>query len=413
MDRYTVISADCHGGGAIADYRPYLPSHGPRRLRRVARPTFENPYDDLEGDDAGRNWDSDRRLAELEADGVVAEVIFPNTIPPFFPQASLVHQPPARRRRRPRAALGRACGPTTAGSPTSAPRHPGRRAGIAQILLARRRRRGRRDPLGGRGRAHRRRAAARRAARARACRRCTRPTTSRSGGVRGARPAGQPPHRQRVARLRRLPRGQGRCSSSRSRGGPTGRCGSSSSSGVMERHPTLQFVFTEQGTAWLPEQLATPRLLRRPHVAARPARRSTMFGADVMSRLSLKPSEYWARQCHVGSSFIRRHEVAAAPRGRRRPDHVGQRLPPPRGLLAVLPRAPAARVRRRARRRGARRWSAATRPRVYGFDLDALAPVAARVGPLVDEVARPLAADDIPAEALRCPAFALGRGTSR
>ena len=25
----------------------------------------------------------------------------------------------------------------------------------------------------------------------------------------------------------------------------------------MERHPTLQFVFTEQGTAWLPEQLAT------------------------------------------------------------------------------------------------------------------------------------------------------------
>ena len=28
--------------------------------------------------------------------------------------------------------------------------------------------------------------------------------------------------------------------------------------------------------------------------------------------------------------------------------------------------------------------------RVYGFDLDALAPVAARVGPLVDEVARPL-----------------------
>src|SRR3712207_9293504 len=26
-------------------------------------------------------------------------------------------------------------------------------------------------------------------------------------------------------------------------------------SGVMERHPSLQFVFTEQGTAWLPEEL--------------------------------------------------------------------------------------------------------------------------------------------------------------
>ena len=44
--------------------------------------------------------------------------------------------------------------------------------------------------------------------------------------------------------------------------------------------------------------------------------------------------------------------------------------------------------------------------RVYGFDLDALAPVAAQIGPTVDEVARPLETDEIPAEALRCPAFA-------
>ena len=34
------------------------------------------------------------------------------------------------------------------------------------------------------------------------------------------------------------------------------------------------------------------------------------FGGDVMKRLSLKPSEYFARQCHLGSSFIRQHEVA-------------------------------------------------------------------------------------------------------
>jgi seryl-tRNA(Sec) selenium transferase len=27
-------------------------------------------------------------------------------------------------------------------------------------------------------------------------------------------------------------------------------------SGVMERHPDLQFVFTEQGTAWIPDELA-------------------------------------------------------------------------------------------------------------------------------------------------------------
>ncbi len=45
---------------------------------------------------------------------------------------------------------------------------------------------------------------------------------------------------------------------------------------------------------------AHARLLPGPHVPRRPARRSTSFGAEVMSRLSLKPSEYWARQCHVG-----------------------------------------------------------------------------------------------------------------
>jgi hypothetical protein len=45
--------------------------------------------------------------------------------------------------------------------------------------------------------------------------------------------------------------------------------------------------------------------------------------------------------------------------------------------------------------------------RVYGFDLDALAPVVSRIGPTVAEVAEPLPASDIPGDALRCPAFAL------
>jgi hypothetical protein len=45
--------------------------------------------------------------------------------------------------------------------------------------------------------------------------------------------------------------------------------------------------------------------------------------------------------------------------------------------------------------------------RLYGFDLDALAPVASRVGPEVSSVAEPLDASDIPADALRCPAFAI------
>ena len=39
--------------------------------------------------DRDRNWDSDRRLEETESNGIVAEVLFPNTIPPFFAQSNL------------------------------------------------------------------------------------------------------------------------------------------------------------------------------------------------------------------------------------------------------------------------------------------------------------------------------------
>ena len=39
--------------------------------------------------------------------------------------------------------------------------------------------------------------------------------------------------------------------------------------GVMERHPSLQFIFTEQGSAWVPRKLIRPRLLPRPHEQGR------------------------------------------------------------------------------------------------------------------------------------------------
>ena len=41
-----------------------------------------------------RNWDNDQRISEQDGQGVVAEVVFPNTVPPFFPSSSLVSRPP-------------------------------------------------------------------------------------------------------------------------------------------------------------------------------------------------------------------------------------------------------------------------------------------------------------------------------
>ncbi len=41
-----------------------------------------------------RNWDDDRRDADQLADGVVGEVLFPNTVPPFYPGFVLFAAPP-------------------------------------------------------------------------------------------------------------------------------------------------------------------------------------------------------------------------------------------------------------------------------------------------------------------------------
>jgi hypothetical protein len=70
-DNYVVISADCHGGASIAGYKPFLASRYHDAFDAWAA-DFENPYDDNTGPDADRNWSSERRLREMEADGVVA-----------------------------------------------------------------------------------------------------------------------------------------------------------------------------------------------------------------------------------------------------------------------------------------------------------------------------------------------------
>ena len=208
MDRYTVISADCHGGGAIADYRPYLPStlHDDFDAWRAA---FDNPYDDLEGDD-GRPQLGQRPPPAPSSRPTASS---PRSSSRTRSRRSSRRPRSCTSRRRPTPATspcaGTGCGPTTAGSPTSARRRPGRRAGIAQILLH--------DVdaavaevrwAAGR-RADRRRAAARHAARVGPAAAVRARLRAALGGVRGARRCRQPPHRQRVARLRRLPRGQG------------------------------------------------------------------------------------------------------------------------------------------------------------------------------------------------------------
>src|SRR5260221_7872254 len=42
------------------------------------------------------NWDSAKRTAFAEAEGIAAEVLFPNTAPPFFPSGMVSAHPPLR-----------------------------------------------------------------------------------------------------------------------------------------------------------------------------------------------------------------------------------------------------------------------------------------------------------------------------
>jgi predicted TIM-barrel fold metal-dependent hydrolase len=92
-DRYTIISADCHAGGSHAAYREYL---DPKFLDDFDawRGKYKNPYKDLGDTRRLRNWDNEMRNSQQEADGVTAEVVFPNTVPPFFPSFVLFAKPP-------------------------------------------------------------------------------------------------------------------------------------------------------------------------------------------------------------------------------------------------------------------------------------------------------------------------------
>jgi predicted TIM-barrel fold metal-dependent hydrolase len=92
-ERYTIISADTHAGGSHAQYREYLdPKY--RDDFDAWRGEYKNPFKDLGDYRRLRNWDDELRNGQQDEDGIVGEVIFPNTVPPFFPGFVLFARPP-------------------------------------------------------------------------------------------------------------------------------------------------------------------------------------------------------------------------------------------------------------------------------------------------------------------------------
>jgi predicted TIM-barrel fold metal-dependent hydrolase len=74
--------------------------------------------------------------------------------------------------------------------------------------------------------------------------------------------------------------------------------------GVFERFPRLTFVTTECGCFWAPDLLWTSDIVYDREHAAR------KLGSQLTAHLSMRPSEYFDRNCYIGASNTRRRELA-------------------------------------------------------------------------------------------------------
>ena len=307
--RYTIISSDAHAGADIADYRPYLAGRWHDEFDAWAD-AYVNPFADLLAPTAYRSWDSDRRLAENDADGIAAEVLFPNSVPPFFEEGSLVALPPTEAEYERRWAGIQAHNRWLA---EFCARVPGRRAGVVQIfanhiddaIVEVRWAASTFAPFGG----------------------ILLPSLppdsglpapvgpvlrAAVGSLRGGRRGRQHPRRRRHPRLRRCRSGPGHHAGGAALVLPPvtvaphlrGRAGAA---------PALKVALTEQGLAWLPRGLETLDWFYG-RMTLGNAAEANFFGAAAKA-MSMTPTEYFRRNVSVGASFLRaseselRHEV--------------------------------------------------------------------------------------------------------
>lgn len=395
-DRYLVISSDGHAGAAMRTYREYLEARYHDEFD-AWEASFVTPYPDLvdpESPEYRRNFDSALRQADLEADGIVGEVVFPNTIPPFFPSNTLTLPdcPPDEYElrwagiRAHNRWLADFCADLA-----------GRRAGVAQLLLndvsdaveeARRVKDAGLfggvmipniapdshlpplhapvyEPLWA------------------ACEELELPVNFHGGtgapdmGPYPATPAllfvefGWYAQRPFVRFL---------------------------FAGVFERHPELTFVMTEQGSSWVPGLLAGLdwAVDRMRNVRGSVEER---FGGEIARSLSHMPSDYWARQCYLGASFM--GPVDCSVRSETNVDTImwGGDYPHSEGTFPYTAQA----LRHTfagVEPDEVERMLGGNAARAYGFDLDVLAPLAAHLGPRRSDVATPLGPDEFPVDAL-------------
>jgi predicted TIM-barrel fold metal-dependent hydrolase len=396
---YVIISSDCHAGADLRDYKPYLEQRWHDEFDAWAA-TYFDPWADIDAESEWKagvssfmsplNWDSNKRLEALETEGIVAEVVFPNTVPPFFPNGLLAAPGPRTADEYDRRWAGiKAHNRWLKDFCDDA---PGRRFGVAQLLI---------DNV-----------------------------DDAVAEIRWATEAGL---RQVLLpsdhhlKLHNLYYGslEPIWSVCEELDMPIGRHGSVVGSdaepdsidaahavgvletlyfgqrslaqlilsGVFERHPNLKFVLTELGAgAWYVNTMAA--LDGFCTGAEADGTIINMFAGKAVGKLSLSPSEYCARQVYLGAAVTpevleihHRIGLDGLMWGADFPHHEGTAPYTKEALRGALSASPEDEVRQ---------LLAGNAADLYGADLDYLQRVADVVGPTVEEVASPLLPEEVP-----------------
>ncbi|EME14668.1 amidohydrolase family protein [Rhodococcus triatomae] len=379
---YILISADSHAGADHATYREYLESTWHEEFD-AWRGRYKNPYRDLVDDGRTRNWDNERRITETRQDGTVGEVLFPNTVPPFFPSAAVLAGPPRGEDFEKRLAGIRAHNRWLKDFCSDA---PAQRAGVAQIFLN--------DVDEA----------------------VADVTWVKENGLRGGillpnlapdvkwvKPLYDPGYDRlwEVCEDLGVP-----VNSHAGTGLPDyGRYRTASMlyinevgfysmrplvqmilSGVFERFPKLKFAVSEQGCAWAPD------LMRQLDTVDLRVKRTGRIGELFYSedeQLPLRPSEYFRRNVWVGATMPSAQDMASRDTLGEGKFMWGSDYPHNEGTYPFT-RECIRQVMHDVEETELRKLFAENAAELYDFDLDALAPLAVKYGPTPSEVARPL-----------------------
>jgi predicted TIM-barrel fold metal-dependent hydrolase len=402
---YVLISSDGHAGANIHDYKPYLAKEFHAEFEPWAA-AFHDPWSDYDKELADNedvnirigvasalspyNWESEQRLQHQNEQGMAAEVLFPNTVAPFYPSGAVTSPAPSTAEDyRYQWAGVQAHNRWMVDFCAKA---PGRRVGLAQVFLNN--------------------------------------LDDAIAEVRWARKAGlsgvliPSDHQQHIVNLfeRRLDPFWKACAEegmpvhrhSIAVGPPeTEETGPAAVAigvyethyffqrglahlllgGVFERFPDLQFVFAETGAAWVPPELK--RLDGSVKMGAIKGTLAYPLYHRTVELLNKLPSEYFARNVHLAPSlavsrdFDCRHEIGVdrIMWGADYPHHEGSYPHTKLSVRLLFNGIPEDEVRK---------MTSINAAKLYGLDLEKLQKIADEIGPTVEDVARPVTADDLP-----------------